>query len=657
MLVFPSESGQAEIAAGPQNPRVTFDIPPVTDDTSVTVRIADHTDVVHPHVVCAAPDGNWHRDNIAIPCTAEDDGSGLANADDASFALHTSIPAGAESAAATTDTRQVCDVAGNCATAGPITRLRIDRRPPDAGCAAASAAWSGADVSIVCAPRDGGAGLAAGAPDRFVLSTSTTPGTEDPAAASDSRSVCDAVGNCRTAGPFAAHVDRRPPATSCAPVEVEGETNARVACRSFDGGAGLADPADAAFELSTAVGAGTRDPAAMTGTREVCDRAGNCATVGPFGPFDVTVSGPSSADADKDGVPDRLDFCPDRAGACVPAVPGASARDRRATAAMAARAIAAGCRTAESPGAWAALTGLVRDRARAEGTDALTSAGSAECIGGVAAFAVAESSPRPDARTNDAYVSSLPKALGRRRAENAACRADRRCHALAAAASRVLAASSRFGASSLELAVARNRFATAVVQGRKNDAALQKALLLLAEGNVARAQQDAAAAERGLAAALRRARVDTTLSAAAFGPVLTSMRAGGSLPPSAVSAIRAARLDPAELTAHMSALPPPSANLRVEDVFTASGASSREAVRRRLTLSQLEGIVAHLLPILGTHATDRLFTSLEGASSVCTLHTRAQALRAFRRTARSLTATRMLDAAVDPLVIGRHRCR
>ena len=377
VLVFTSEAGSAQLAAGPANPRVTFDVPAVSDDTSVTMRIADHVDVVAPHVVCAARDSDWHPDDVTVPCTAEDGGSGLARPEDASFELRTSVPAGTETASAATDTRQVCDGAGNCVTAGPITRLKVDRRAPDPICAAPTVAWSAADAAIVCTPRDAGSGLAAGVPTSFVLHTATSPGTEDPAAASDSRALCDAVGNCTTAGPFAAHVDRRPPTISCV----------QVACRAADAGVGLANLADAAFTL----GAGE--------SREVCDALGNCATAGPY---NVSLLGRSGTDADADGTPDNQDFCPDRAGACAPAVPGATAQDRAVTTAIAARAIATACGTS----AWGALADRVRRKAGSSPAGALEQAGSAICTAGVVAFAVADSAR---ARTRTPTTHTPPR--------------------------------------------------------------------------------------------------------------------------------------------------------------------------------------------------------------------------------------------------------
>ena len=83
-----------------------------------------------PVISCAAPDGAWHANNVALACTASDAQSGLANPADASFFLMTSLGPGIETANASTDSRIVCDVKGNCATAGPIGGIKIDRKPP-----------------------------------------------------------------------------------------------------------------------------------------------------------------------------------------------------------------------------------------------------------------------------------------------------------------------------------------------------------------------------------------------------------------------------------------------------------------------------------------------------------------------------------------------
>jgi virginiamycin B lyase len=87
-------------------------------------------DATPPAVACDPPDADWHSDDVAIACTATDEDSGLGDPSDASFTLTTSVPDGTEDENASTDTRQVCDAVGNCATAGPITGIKVDRKAP-----------------------------------------------------------------------------------------------------------------------------------------------------------------------------------------------------------------------------------------------------------------------------------------------------------------------------------------------------------------------------------------------------------------------------------------------------------------------------------------------------------------------------------------------
>ena len=103
------------------------------DSSDVDVRFSVSLfvpDTVPPVITCDPPDGVWHPGDVTLGCTASDAGSGLANAADASFVLTTSVAAGTETANALTNTREVCDAVGNCATAGPIGGNKIDKKAP-----------------------------------------------------------------------------------------------------------------------------------------------------------------------------------------------------------------------------------------------------------------------------------------------------------------------------------------------------------------------------------------------------------------------------------------------------------------------------------------------------------------------------------------------
>jgi hypothetical protein len=121
-------------------------------------------DTAEPTINCDAPDSLWHTANVSISCTASDTGSGLANAGDAAFTLTTSAPADAEDANARTGSRQVCDVAGNCATAGPIGGIKIDFKAPTlnvpADITVDATAPASAVVTFSATATDGGSGVA-----------------------------------------------------------------------------------------------------------------------------------------------------------------------------------------------------------------------------------------------------------------------------------------------------------------------------------------------------------------------------------------------------------------------------------------------------------------------------------------------------------------
>jgi hypothetical protein len=119
-------------------------------------------DATPPHVSCAAADGAWHNTNITIACTASDVGWGLANSADASFNLTTSVLAEMETANVPTTSRQVCDVAGNCSTAAPITGNKVDKKAPTIAIALPMAGATyglQAKIGASYACSDGGSGM------------------------------------------------------------------------------------------------------------------------------------------------------------------------------------------------------------------------------------------------------------------------------------------------------------------------------------------------------------------------------------------------------------------------------------------------------------------------------------------------------------------
>jgi Calx-beta domain-containing protein/HYR domain-containing protein len=121
-------------------------------------------DVTPPAIECAAPDGAWHAQDVTLQCTATDAESGLADPADSSFALSTSVAAGTETAGAETNSRLVCDNAGNCATAGPIGGIMVDKKAPSITSSLDllpnAAGWNRGNVTVTFAGTDAGSGVA-----------------------------------------------------------------------------------------------------------------------------------------------------------------------------------------------------------------------------------------------------------------------------------------------------------------------------------------------------------------------------------------------------------------------------------------------------------------------------------------------------------------
>ncbi len=119
-------------------------------------------DTTPPAITCGTPDGLWHANDVSIACTAVDSDGALDANSPPSFTLTTSVSAGTETATAFTVTRVECDVAGNCATAGPIGPNKVDKKPPQITITTPAAAAYVLNQAVAsnysCA--DGGSGVA-----------------------------------------------------------------------------------------------------------------------------------------------------------------------------------------------------------------------------------------------------------------------------------------------------------------------------------------------------------------------------------------------------------------------------------------------------------------------------------------------------------------
>jgi len=127
----------------------------------------------------------------------------------------------------------------------PAANGGSDATPPQVSCGASDGAWHRSDVTIACAASDPESGLANAADASFNLTTNVPIGTETPNAATTSRSVCNTVGGCTTAGPiFRNQVDKKSPTITItspaanATYQLKASVSASYAC--VDGGSGVA---------------------------------------------------------------------------------------------------------------------------------------------------------------------------------------------------------------------------------------------------------------------------------------------------------------------------------------------------------------------------------------------------------------------------------
>ena len=98
---------------------------------------------------------------MSLACAASDSNSGLASPADAAFLLATHVAAGVETGNAVTDSRQVCDKAGNCTTAGPLGGNKVDKKAPTVIVTAPAGNYIvGQAVAASYSCTDGGSGIA-----------------------------------------------------------------------------------------------------------------------------------------------------------------------------------------------------------------------------------------------------------------------------------------------------------------------------------------------------------------------------------------------------------------------------------------------------------------------------------------------------------------
>ena len=130
--------------------------------SSAAATITIQVDQTPPAVSCATPDLGWSAANVTVACAAADAISGLADPTQAQLSLATTVPAGSETAAASTGSATVCDSAGNCSVAGPVGGIKVDRLAPSIAITAPSGNYSFFQfVRVAYSCSDGGSGVVA----------------------------------------------------------------------------------------------------------------------------------------------------------------------------------------------------------------------------------------------------------------------------------------------------------------------------------------------------------------------------------------------------------------------------------------------------------------------------------------------------------------
>jgi uncharacterized repeat protein (TIGR01451 family) len=95
---------------------------------------------------------------------------------------------------------------------GLAERFSAQATPPAISCGAADGTWHTSNVSFACTASDPESGLANAADASFTLTTNVSIGDETADARTNSRHVCNTVGDCIVAGPIVGtKVDRLPP--------------------------------------------------------------------------------------------------------------------------------------------------------------------------------------------------------------------------------------------------------------------------------------------------------------------------------------------------------------------------------------------------------------------------------------------------------------
>jgi uncharacterized delta-60 repeat protein len=171
-------------------------------------------------------------------------------------------------------------------TTAPVTTAASSPAPNPAG-------WNRTSVEVALTATDDSAGvreityLTSGAqilPQTVVAGSFTSLIIDAEGETVVTFYATDKAGNAEEAQTLVVKLDKSAPALTCGAADALWHANdVAIPCTATDSVSGLAAPADASFNLITSVVSGTEADDAATGSREICDTAGNCAVAGPVG--------------------------------------------------------------------------------------------------------------------------------------------------------------------------------------------------------------------------------------------------------------------------------------------------------------------------------------------------------------------------------------
>jgi hypothetical protein len=166
----------------------------------------------------------------------------------------------------------------NPAVTDTLTMTVRDTTAPHVACGAANSLWHATDQTVTCTASDAVGVSPADA--SFALATTVAAGVETSTAMTNARPVCDAAGNCATAGPAGPFkIDRRGPAISLtAPASNASYTVGQAVTAAFtctDGGSGVQS---CQGTLANGAPIPTDTPGTFTFTVDAADQVGNTAS-------------------------------------------------------------------------------------------------------------------------------------------------------------------------------------------------------------------------------------------------------------------------------------------------------------------------------------------------------------------------------------------